>query len=236
MNHTFFTRSKLNECTEFFDAYNSTFKNLSCFEICCDRLDHFLCFIHTVLVNTADRYCSFICNVNLYTCTLDDRVDGLSSLTYYITDLLRIDLDLNDLRCIFVYMITRLCDTFFHNLCEDVLSCFFCSADCFFYNLSCQAMDLDIHLNCSDTVMCTCNLKVHISEEVFQALDICQNDVIIICSTCYQTTGNTCNRFTDRYTCCHKRHSRCTDTCLRSRTVRFECLRYCTDCVREFLC
>ena len=30
----------------------------------------------------------------------DDRIDGLSSLTNHITDLFRIDLDLNDLRCV----------------------------------------------------------------------------------------------------------------------------------------
>ncbi len=36
-------------------------------------------------------------------------------------------------------------------------------------------------------------LEVHISEEVLQTLDICQNDVIVISITGYQTTGNTCN-------------------------------------------
>ena len=37
----------------------------------------------------------------------------------------------------------------------------------------------------------------------------------------------------DRYTCCHKGHGRCTDTCLRSRTVGFKCLRYSTDRIWE---
>ena len=35
----------------------------------------------------------------------------------------------------------------------------FVRADRFFYDLSCQTMDLDIHLDCCDTVMCTCNLE-----------------------------------------------------------------------------
>ena len=97
-------------------------------------------------------------------------------------------------------------------------------------------MDLDIHLDCCDTVMCTCNLEIHISEEVLKSLDICQYNVIIVCCACNKTTGDTGNRFADRYTCCHKGHGRCTDTCLRSRTVGFKCLRYSTDRIWELFC
>ncbi len=43
-------------------------------------------------------------------------------------------------------------------------------------------MDLDIHLDCCDTFVCTGYLEVHISEEVFKSLNICKYDVIIICS------------------------------------------------------
>ena len=48
-------------------------------------------------------------------------------------------------------------------------------------------MDLNIHLDSSDTLFSTAYLKVHIAEEVFQTLDIGQNDVIVISLTCYQT-------------------------------------------------
>ena len=37
--HSLFTRCKLNECSEFFDADNLSFKKLSCFVICNDCLD-----------------------------------------------------------------------------------------------------------------------------------------------------------------------------------------------------
>ncbi len=57
------------------------------------------------------------------------------------------------------------------------------------------AMDLDIHLNCGDTVMGTCYLEVHVTEEVLQALDIGQDEIIVIGLACYQTAGDTCNRF-----------------------------------------
>ena len=55
-------------------------------------------------------------------------------------------------------------------------------------------MNLDIHLDSSDTFMGTGYLKVHIAEEVLKTLDIGQNDVIIISVTSYQTTGDTCYR------------------------------------------
>ena len=54
-------------------------------------------------------------------------------------------------------------------------------------------MDLDIHLDCCDTFVCTGYLKVHISEEILKTLDIRKNKVIIICVTGNKTTGNTCN-------------------------------------------
>ena len=53
VDHSFFARSKLNESAKFLDAYDSSIKDLSCLEICCDGLDHLLGFIHSVLVNTA---------------------------------------------------------------------------------------------------------------------------------------------------------------------------------------
>ena len=96
-------------------------------------------------------------------------------------------------------------------------------------------MDLDIHLDCSDSVVGTSYLKVHVAEEVFETLDIGQYQIIIIGLACYQTAGDTCNRFFDRYTGSHQRHGGCTDTCLRSRTVGLESLGYGTDCVRELL-
>ncbi len=94
-------------------------------------------------------------------------------------------------------------------------------------------MNLDIHLDRCDTLLCTGYLEIHIAKEIFQSLDIRQNDVIIIRLTGNQTTGNTCNCRLDRYTCCHQGHAGCTDTCLRSGTIGFKGLRYRTDCIWE---
>ena len=54
-------------------------------------------------------------------------------------------------------------------------------------------MNLDIHLDGGDTLMRTGYLEVHISEEVLEALDICQDNVIVIGIPGHQTAGNTCH-------------------------------------------
>ena len=143
MYHSLLARCKLKECAKLFDADYASCKDLSCLKLGSDDLDHTFRLIHTLLVCSADGNCTVICDVDLHTCTLDDRVDSLSSLSDYITDLLRVNLHGND-------------------------------------------------------------LEVHISEEVLKALDICKNDVIIVCFTCNKSAGNTCNWFSDRYTGSHQ--------------------------------
>ena len=186
--HSFFARCKFDECAEFFDAYNITFKNHSCLEVCYDGSDHLSCLFHAVCIYATDRYASFICDINLNACLFDDCVDGLSSLTYNFTDLSRINIHLNDLRCILANLCSWLSDCLSHNFIQNVNSCFSCTCNCFFDDRSCQSVDLNIHLDRCDTFMCTCYLEVHISEEIFQPLNICKYQIIIVSSTCYQTT------------------------------------------------
>ena len=46
--------------------------------------------------------------------------------------------------------------------------------------------------------------EVHVSEEIFQTLNICQKNEIIIGLSCNKTTGNTCYHRFNWYTCRHK--------------------------------
>ena len=174
MNHTFFTGCKFKECTEFFDADYLTLEYLTFFKFSCDDLDHLSCLIHHSLICTTDAYKAIICNVNLNTCLINDCVDSLTSLTNNVTNLLRLNLHLDDLRSILSYFFSRLSDSRLHAVIHDVESCIMTSCDCTFYDRSGQTMNLDIHLDCCDTFCCTCYLKVHIAEEIFKTLDICQ--------------------------------------------------------------
>ena len=173
MNHTLFSRGKFNECTKVFNTHYFTGENLTFFKISCNNFDIVECFIHHFFFCTTYRNCTCLININFYACFINNCIDCFSTLSDYITDFIRVNLNLNNFRCIFAYFFSRLCNTFFHYFCQNVFSCFFCFCNCFFNNRSCQSMNLNIHLNCSDTIMSTRYLKVHISEEIFQTLNIC---------------------------------------------------------------
>ena len=107
--------------------------------------------------------------------------------------------------------------------------------DSFLYDLACKTVDLNIHLDSCNSVMCSGDLEVHIAEEILKTLNICQNDVVIVCLACHKTAGDTCYCLLDRNTGCHQSHGGGADRSLRCGTIGLECLRYGTDCVRELL-
>ena len=75
--------------------------------------------LNTCLLNTADIDGSVIININLNTGLIDDRIDGLTLLTNDLTDLLRVNLHLLDLRCIFANLRTWSCDCRLHTGIHD---------------------------------------------------------------------------------------------------------------------
>ena len=90
---------------------------------------------------------------------------------------------------------SRLCDALEHDLIQNIaLSPALVLCDRFLHDRTGQAVDLDIHLDGGDTIMGTGHLEVHISEEILQALNIGQYDIIVIGLAGHQTTGNTCYR------------------------------------------
>ena len=96
-------------------------------------------------------------------------------------------------------------------------------------------MDLNIHLNGSDTISSTCHLEIHVSEEVFKTLNISKQYKILISLTRYQTTGDTGNHLLDGHACCHQGHAGCTGGSHGSGTVGLKGLGYAADGVRELL-
>ena len=80
--------------------------------------------------------------------------------------------------------------------------------------------------------MCTCYLKVHITEEVLKALNInhCHPTVAL----CDKTAWDTCNRSLNRNTCVHKSKSWTADWTLWSWTVWRKNFRNKAKCIREF--
>ena len=204
MNHAFLTRRKFNKGSKFLNRYNFTGINLSFFKLGNYHSDNFFSFIYLINISATDAYISFIRYINLNPCLIYDGIDCLTLLTDYFTNLIRINLNLLYLRCIFIDTCPWLCYSRLHTRIHNEHSGFFSSCYCTFNYFSGKTMNLDIHLNCCDTVCCTGYLKVHISEEIFKSLNICKQYIIIICITRNQTAGNTRYHLLNRYTRRHK--------------------------------
>ncbi len=235
MNHPLFTWRKFQECPKLLNAYDLPDKNLSCLKIRGDDSYQPGCLVHHFLICPADRYRALIVNVNLHTGQLYDGINSLASLTYHIANLRRIDLNLYNLRRKLPDFFPRFRDCFRHYLIHNVKPCFPGSADSFLHNRPRQAMNLDVHLDSRNAVMRTCHLKVHVAEKVFQPLDVCQHEVIIIRIPGHQAAGNSGNHLLNRYARSHQRHTRCTCGCHGCRAVGLKCLRYGADCIGKFL-
>ena len=233
MDHSLLAGCKLEECAELLDADNGSVEDLAFFEIRHDHLDHALRFRHTLRIVSADGDTAVVLDIDLYAGALDDLIDGLASLADHITDLLGINGHELDLRCIFVDGRTRLCDCILHHAVHDELAGILAAGNCAFHDGSGQTVDLDIHLNGGNAVMGSGHLEVHVAEEVFQTLDIGQQDKIVIGIARHQTAGNTCNLLLDRNAGCHQCHAACAGRSHGGGTVGFEGLGDRTDGIRE---
>jgi len=204
MNHSFFSGSEFDECAEFLNTYNGSLENLAFLEISGDDLNHLYRFIHHFLIGSAYGNLSVIGNINLNAGAGDNLIDCLSALSNHITNLLGIDLYGNNLRSKLTDLSSGSCNAGSHDFIHDILSCFLGLGNRFLYDRSGQAVNLNIHLDCGNTVMGTCHLKVHIAKEVFQSLDIGKHDIIIIGIAGYQTAGDTCNLLLNGNACSHQ--------------------------------
>ena len=235
MYHAFLTGCELDECTEFLDAYYLALEDLAFFEVSGDDLHHLQSLIHHFLIGTADRYLTIIGDIYLHAGTCNDLIDGLTTLTYYITDSVGIDLNGDDLGSVLANLCSGSRDSGLHAGIHDEQSCITASCDSAFYDRSGQTVDLNIHLNSGNTFGSTGYLKVHISKEVFQSLDIGQQYEIVIGLAGYQTTGDTCYHLLDGYACCHQGHAGSTGGSHGGGSVGFKGLRYGTNCIRELV-
>ena len=68
-------------------------------------------------------------------------------------------------------------------------------------------MDFDIHLDRRDAVMRAGHLEIHVAEEVLEALDVGQQDEIIVRVAGHEAAADTGNLLLDRNTGIHQRHA-----------------------------
>ena len=46
------------------------------------------------------------------------------------------------------------------------------------HDVSGNTLDLDVHLDCRDSLACSCYLEVHVTKEIFHPLDVRQHRVV----------------------------------------------------------
>src|SRR5215212_4899673 len=93
------------------------------------------------------------------------------------------------------------------------------------HDLRCNAFDLDVHLDGSDTIGRPRDLKVHITEGVFHALDIAQNGVLPSLGFGYESHSDASDRSADRNSGVHEGQRAPADACHRFFLVRTGDLR-----------
>ena len=141
MNHAFFSRCKFYKCSEIFNTYNDTFKNLSLFKVGNNNIDKPYSFFNTGFICSAYRYIAFFININFDITSFNNSIDSLTALSYYFTNLGRVNLNLYNLWWIWANLSSRLCDTLSKNFIYDICSCFLCTCNSLFNDFSCKTMN-----------------------------------------------------------------------------------------------
>ena len=95
-----------------------------------------------------------------------------------------------------------------------------------------DAINLNIHLDSSDTLFSACYLKVHIAQSILQALDIGQNGEVF--AILNQAHSYTSYRSLNGHACIHQGQSACANRAHGGGTIGFQNFGYQTNCIGEF--
>ncbi|EKD34802.1 MAG: hypothetical protein ACD_75C02179G0001 [uncultured bacterium] len=131
-------------------------------------------------------------------------LDNLSARADQIANLIRIDFNDHELRCMFGYLGTGNSNTLLHFR-QDVHPAFLGLGKSLAHDLPVNAGDLDVHLQRGDAGTCTYHLEVHIAEMIFVTEDVGENDHLF--PFLDQSHGNTGNRALQRHPGIHHGHA-----------------------------
>ena len=184
MNHSIFIWCQLNKRTKFKDSDNFSCHHHSCLDFCHNILDHPNCSVDHFLICATDRNIALFTDVNLYTSFFNNLIDDLTLLSNNITNLCWINCDLFNLWCKFTQLCSRCINTRLHTILHNKVSCLMTSRNSTLHNVSSETMNLDIHLDSSNSCICSCYLKVHIAKEIFKSLNIGKQYIFIIALSC----------------------------------------------------
>ena len=213
MQESFLSGEDLDERTKFKDAYHLAVVNLSHLRNGADSLDPVKGLLHSFLIvagnvnNTlgASAGKRFLRDGDDGTGLLLDLLDGLSALSDDCSDELGSNADLLDARNERLVVLARLADGL-HHLAHNVDASPAGLLQSLLQNVVGKSVNLDVHLGCGDSVLCSGNLEVHISQVILVSKDVGEDGVAVVrpFCVCDKSHCHTCHRLGDLYACVHK--------------------------------
>ena len=232
MNQAFFARQNFYKGTEVHQAGNFTSVDFIYFCISGNTGNDINCFVSRFAVYSSNEDATGIININFSTGFFNNLLNGFAAGANYLANFIRVNIDSSNLRSIFGKFSTRSINAS-HHFAHNEFTTTFSLCQCLSEDIFVDAINLNIHLNCGNTFVGTSNLKVHIAQSIFQALDVSQDgEVFAVFNETHSYAGN---RSFNGNASIHQGQGACAYGTHRRRTIGFQNFGNQTDCVREFI-
>ena len=178
MNHTILTGQDLNERPERHDPNDPTRVLISNLHIFGKSIDSGFCLLRILPVRRSNDNCTVVLNINSHTKFFNHPPNNRPTRSYNRTNFVGRNFERKHTRRIFAEIISRSSDSCFH-IVENLQPSNSSLLESLFHDLESNSLYLDVHLQCSDTFSCTCNLEVHVTRVVFSTLNVGKDSVVV---------------------------------------------------------
>ncbi|CCZ19729.1 putative uncharacterized protein [Candidatus Apopatosoma intestinale] len=218
MDKTFLSGSNLNKSADGDNPCYGAVVAATLYRLEYDGIDDSLGILCGLLVNCENINRAVILDINLSACLGNNLLDYLAAGTDDIANLIGIYLHCYHLGSILAHFLSGSGNSLEDNFIYDIISALVSLCESLPDYFRCKTVNLQIHLNGGDTLVCAGNLEVHIAVEIFETLNI--NHRIpraVLC--CDKTAGNAGYRSLYRNTRIHECECRAAYGSLRGRAV-----------------
>ena len=206
MYHAVLAGSDLYECAEVHDTNYLALVDRADLRRVNDGGDYLNAGVSLVKVKTADEYVAVVVDVDLNVEVSAELLDNLAALADNLADLVNRYLGVDHLRSVLADCLSRLRDSLEHYFVKDIVARLVGLCERSLDDLRSKTVDLEVHLDSSDTVVCTSYLEVHVAKEVLNALDIYHSIPSVALGD--KTAGDTRNRLLYRNAGVHQSQCR----------------------------
>src|SRR3984893_3757681 len=232
VHQTFGTGHDLDERAEGSRALHGSFVGIADYRLRGERLDHLTGPFHRLAANSRDRNQSRVVHGDLGARLFLDAADRLSLGADEVADLLGTDVHRHDAWSVRREIGTRLGQGLGH-LSENVKSALARLRHGLLHDLQIESLDLDVHLDRGDSLLCSCDLEVHVAKMILGAEDVGEDRVLAaFLDEAHRHAGDGGAK---RNAGIEESQRATTDRRHRRRSVRFKNVRHDTNRVRELL-